>query len=134
MPDPEQTLIFTMLSSYDAIQIAGQRYRLVSALPRWIVSFFDRFRHHQIPFFSKLFDYRNLMVIWPYLVYRLSKQIAQYQVDHIVVSSFAVVKNITIQSSIKHRVLYMHSPCMYVYNHYNRNYNSLPRVLKPLYA
>lgn len=30
-------------------------------------------------------------------------------------------------------MLYMHSPCMYVHNHYQANLDKMPLVLKPLY-
>lgn len=95
---------------------------------------FERFARHRIPLLSILLDYRNLMVIRPQLLTRLSSLVAQYQPDHLLVSSFAIVKNIRIPSSVQQSSLYAHSPCMYIHNHYQSNYDKLPAIFKPVYA
>jgi glycosyltransferase involved in cell wall biosynthesis len=127
-----QTTIFVLFSHLKYITIQSKTYPIVTALPHRIFAIIHRFRIHHIPFLSTLMDYRNLMIIFPWLVHRLNKKIALYHPDQIVVSSFAVIKNITIPQGME-SILYAHSPCMYVHNHYQANYNKLPYLLKPIY-
>lgn len=49
---------------------------------------------------------------------RLSKKIKKYAPDHIIISSFAIAKNITPISGTP-MTLYLHSPMQYIRTHYN---------------
>jgi hypothetical protein len=59
--------------------------------------------------------YRNLFPIFPILQKKLSKKIKEYNPDLLVISSFAVAKNLNID---KPKILYLHSSMQYIRSHY----------------
>lgn len=73
----------------------------------------------------KYFDYRNLIIFAPRLMKILSYKIKKFQPDQILISSFAIAKNITIPLPVKGGVgggfvsLYLHSPMQYIRSHYD---------------
>lgn len=81
-------------------------------------------------FILKKLDYRNFMPFFPILIYFLSIKINKYNPDKIIISSFAIAKNI---SSKKNKELYLHSPMQYVYEMYNENMNKLWNIKKIIY-
>jgi len=58
--------------------------------------------------------YRNLLPIFPIFTKLLSKKIQKYNPDILVISSFAIGKNI---DSNKPKILYLHSPMQYIWSH-----------------
>jgi len=112
-----QHKIFTVFS--DRQQYSTDKYTLqiTTALPKRINIFFLRCSNHKIPLLSRLFDYRNLMLFYPILMKILSHKIKDYSPDNIMISSFAIAKNITPISNIP-TTLYLHSPMQYIRTHY----------------
>lgn len=115
---------------------------IVTALPSWINHLFVFFSQHHIPVLSKLFDYRNLMFWFPVLCRILRHKIQQFQPDHIIIDSFAAVKNIIKpgknqhqlpQDSKPHTTLYLHSPMQYIRENYDENISKLWVPIKQLY-
>jgi len=60
--------------------------------------------------------YRNLMPFFPIITKKLSKKIEKYNPDLVVISSFAIWKNIDINCK---KILYLHSPMQYIWSHYD---------------
>lgn len=60
--------------------------------------------------------YRNFMPIFPYFQKKLSKKINDYKPDIVVISSFAIAKNIDVKGT---KILYLHSPMQYIWSHYD---------------
>ena len=58
----------------------------------------------------------------------LSKKIKKMHPDHIIISSFAIAKNITPISGIP-MILYLHSPMQYIWTHYDE-YNEKLKGIK----
>ena len=118
--------IFTLIADYDlktlSIQIPGtedfKEIEVVEALPKRISSLFLYFSHHQVRFLSSLFNYRNLIVLYPFLMKILSWKVKKFQPQEIVISSFAIAKNIEIPQTCTHTTLYLHSPMQYIWSHY----------------
>lgn len=110
--------VFTIFSDSNKLTTKKQSLKIVTALPTWVNTLFLRCSKKNIPVLSRLFDYRNLMAFYPSLMKVLSKKIQKYNPDHIVISSFAVAKNITPISGVK-MTLYLHSPMQYIRTHYD---------------
>jgi glycerophosphoryl diester phosphodiesterase len=58
------------------------------------------------------------MFFYPSLMKILSKKIKRAKPDHILISSFAIAKNITPISGVP-MTLYLHSPMQYIWTHYD---------------
>jgi hypothetical protein len=89
----------------------------VTALPKWLNNVFLYFSKNKIKILSSLFDYRNLMMFYPFFMKVLSRKIKRYQPNEIIISSFAIAKNISV-TDIKKK-LYLHSPMQYIWSHYD---------------
>jgi glycosyltransferase involved in cell wall biosynthesis len=101
---------------------------VVEALPKRISNIFTSCSRKKIPIFSALFDYRNLIVFYPQIMNLLSWKIRRFKPERVVISSFAIGKNITFspllgggaeggggyQPTTK---LYLHSPMQYIWSH-----------------
>ena len=96
----EQAKIFTIYSAVPNLEIKGKSYEIVTALPKFLNNIFSYCGEHYIKWISSLFDYRNLMPIYPLLMKILSYKIQKENPNHILISSFAVAKNID-QARIK---------------------------------
>ena len=90
----EQPKIFTIYSAYKTLEINGKSYEIITALPKFLNDIFAYYGEHHIKWISSLFDYRNLMPIYPLLMKILSYKIQKETPNHILISSFAVAKNI----------------------------------------
>ena len=118
--------VFTLIADHDfktlEIQIPWtneyKKIPVIEALPKWISTLFLYFSHHQVRFFSSLFNYRNLIVLYPLLMKILSRKIRIFAPEKILISSFAIAKNITLPKSCNHSELYLHSPMQYIWSHY----------------
>lgn len=60
--------------------------------------------------------YRNLMPFFPIITKILSNKIKKYNPDLVVISSFAIWKNLDIKNK---KILYLHSPMQYIWSHYD---------------
>lgn len=123
--DPKAEIrIFTMIADKELkkikIQIpwtdSSKYIQVVEALPKRINSIFTTCSKKKIPIFSSLFDYRNLIVFYPQLMKILSRKIKKFQPKRVVISSFAIAKNITIPTWTETK-LYLHSPMQYIRSH-----------------
>lgn len=93
--------LFTLISEFEELEIEipggkGKKYqvKIVQALPQWINQLFLFFKQRKVPLLSRIFDYRNLMLIYPQLMKLLSRKIKRRKPDQIQISSFAIAKNI----------------------------------------
>ena len=59
--------------------------------------------------------YRHLLPFFPLFQRILSKKIQKYNPDLVIISSFAIAKNIDIN---KPKILYLHSPMQYIWSHF----------------
>ena len=87
--------MFTLFSDSKTVQVDNHKLRVVTALPHWINQIFLFYSKRDVPVFSWLFDYRNLMFFYPFLMKVLSYKIRKYHPNYVVISSFAIAKNIT---------------------------------------
>ena len=124
--DPEAEIkIFTMIADSDLrylmIQIPGaEKYRkiqVVEALPKWLSRLFLFCGKKHIPILSSIFDYRNLIVFYPEVMKILSKKIKKFWPERMVISSYAIAKNVKIPQTCKYTKLYLHSPMQYIWSH-----------------
>jgi glycosyltransferase involved in cell wall biosynthesis len=93
---------------------------VIEALPKRVSNIFTSCSKKQIPIFSALFDYRNLIVFYPWIMKVLSRKVTTFQPDRVVISSFAIAKNMTLCHCEKqpvHTKLYLHSPMQYIWSH-----------------
>lgn len=112
--------IFSSYSELKTIQIKNKQIKIITALPKRLNSFFQRNSKKKIPILKQLFDYRNLMFFYLLLMKILSWKIKQYQPNKILISSFAIAKNIEqckIKSWHTNITLYLHSPMQYIRSH-----------------
>lgn len=125
--------IFTMFSDKKQLYIQGQHIDIIPALPGRLFAVFVFFDKHKIRGLSKLLDYRNLMFWYPILIRILQRKIKQYQAHDIVISSFAVAKNIANTDGNIPTTLYAQSPFMYIHNHYLSNLRKLRAPIRQIY-
>lgn len=115
--------LFTLISEYPElkIQIPGTQKRatiaITQALPNRLSKLFLYTKSHKIPLLSSLLDYRNLIPLYPLLMKLLSLKIKRRKPDSILISSFAIAKNITPIPWVP-TSLYLHSPMQYIWSHY----------------
>lgn len=119
----EQPKIFTIYSAYKTLEIDGKSYEIITALPRFLNDLFSYCGERHIKWISSLFDYRNLMPIYPLLMNMLSYKIQKETPNHILISSFAVAKNINqcktkTENTKTKTTLYLHSPMQYIWSHH----------------
>lgn len=112
-----QGRVFTLFSDKRSVEIEGRSYRVVTALPWWCNRCIAYISRHRLPVLSVLFEYRNLMVLYPLLVWFLSWKIRWWWATHVVISSFAAVKNLSVASGVD-VTLYLHSPNQYIWENY----------------
>lgn len=117
-------VVFTLISPYRSFQTRHHRLRVVTALPWRMCQIFHYCEKHRIPVLSWLFDYRNLMPLYPLLMMVLSYKIKHYKPDTCLISSFAIAKNITVPVWVK-TVLYIHSPMQYIRDNYDEYMHKL---------
>lgn len=119
----------SIISDKEELKYSDFDIEVKTTLPRWIFGVFKWFEKKQIPFLSKIFDYRNLMFFYPILIRWARLDIKKYNPDRVVISSFAVVKNILAtryrQDNNINTILYLHSPYMFLWNHFEKNRDKL---------
>lgn len=132
-----QIQVFTLISDRDflEIQIPGSeniaKIPVIQLFPQWLSKLFlDKSR--KIPLISSLLDYRNLMPLYPQLMKRLSHKIKSRKPDQILISSFAIAKNIDPIAGIP-TTLYLHSPMQYIWSHYQEYVNKFSGIKKRIF-
>lgn len=109
--------VFTLFSDRSEISVWNKKLHVVTALPKRLNKIFLYFSKHKIKILSSIFDYRNLMMFYPFFMKVLSRKIIKYSPEKIIISSFAIAKNISVPN-IKKK-LYLHSPMQYIWSHYD---------------
>lgn len=129
-----QKVIFTLYSDRDFLDVEGEEIPIVTALPWWL----NRRLVGGSRWFRWLRDPRNLMPLYPLLTWILSHKVARLIKKHphphsqrVVVSSFAVAKNIVLPGHVD-ATLYLHSPNQYLWSHY-KEYRTKLRGYKKLF-
>ena len=119
-----QAKIFTVFSDRNFLETSKWKIEIVTALPSWINNLFLKFSKKWW-FLWSILDYRNLMFFYIPLMKILSKKIEKYTAPKVVISSFAIGKNLefckTNYSSTFNPIvsLYLHSPMQYIRSHYD---------------
>ncbi len=109
--------VFTLFSDRLEISVWNKKLQVVTALPKRLNKIFLYFSKHKIKILSSIFDYRNLMMFYHFFMRVLSRKIRKYSPEKIIISSFAIAKNISVPN-IKKK-LYLHSPMQYIRSHYD---------------
>jgi hypothetical protein len=116
--DHLEAKVFTLFSQDKIVQVGDHQLPIITALPGWLNQLFLFCMKQKINFLSWIFDYRNLMFFYRMLMRKLSRKIKRYHPQQIVISSFAVAKNITPVSGVPTK-LYLHSPMQYIRSHHD---------------
>lgn len=127
----KDSCLFTLTSDRENLHIEGiGEIKIVTALPKWLNNLFQYFSFRNVPVLSFFCDYRNLMLFYPLLMKVLSRKVRRYQPRNIIISSFAVAKNIDPckardsdiamhRSQWPNTKLYLHSPMQYIRSHHD---------------
>jgi len=86
--------IFTSYSEVKSFSINNKEINIITALPKRLNIFFQRNSHKNLPILKQIFDYRNLIFFYPIIMKILSWKIKKYNPNEILISSFAIAKNI----------------------------------------
>ena len=119
-----QAKIFTTFSDKKFLEVEGRKIEIITALPSFINNIFLFFSTRNIFILSSIFDYRNLMFFYKTLMKILSKKIVKYNAPKVVISSFAIAKNLEFCSIWYKWIynpitsLYLHSPMQYIRSHH----------------
>lgn len=130
--------IFTAYSNKLFLDIKWNKIKVNSALPRWALSILRTWERSNNKIIKTLFDYRNLMFFYPILMYIVSLQIRFFKAEKIIISSFAIAKNINTKKlrieNWKLKIkLYLHSPNQYVWSHYDDYVNKFNWFIKAIF-
>jgi len=118
-----QAKIFTIFSDRKVLNTSKWDIQVITALPSWLNRLFLKFSHKKWIIASVL-DYRNLMFFYKILMKILSQKIKKYNSPKVVISSFAIAKNLEFckknyQWKFKPiTYLYLHSPMQYIRSHH----------------
>lgn len=118
-------VLFSPFSTFDECQV-------VTALPHKLNTLIAQSQTSKRKIIRRLFDYRNLMPLYPILVWLLRQKIKKYSPDHLVVSSFAAVKNVQRWNIAAKSTLYLHSPMQYIrenYSEYCQKLSGLKKII-----
>ena len=130
--------LFTLISEYPELKVqipwseAQATIAITQALPLRLSKLFLYTKSHKIPLLSSLLDYRNLMPLYPLLMKLLSLKIKKWKPDHILISSFAIAKNITPIPWVP-TSLYLHSPMQYIWSHYEEYLHKFSGLKKQIF-
>ncbi|MBS8122524.1 glycosyltransferase [Candidatus Vampirococcus lugosii] len=108
--------IFCVFSDKNFLSINGQDIKINSVIKN--------------NFLINKIGYRNLMPIFPILNYFLSKKIKKYNPDKLLISSFAIAKNI---KSKVYKKIYLHSPMQYIRDSYEEYLEKLFGIKKLIF-
>lgn len=131
----QESKIFTLVSTTKSKTINWKEIKIITALPSIINALFIKKTkasnnlYHKI--YSKIFDYRNLIVFYPILMKLLERKIKKYNPHLAVISSANISKNISFPKQ-SYTKLYLHSPLMYIqpeFKTFYSNFNILTRII-----
>jgi glycosyltransferase involved in cell wall biosynthesis len=130
----KETKVFVLYSTHEFFVVDGAHIPIVTALPRRINKLFAWWGVSTFSVCRRLFDYRNLMFFYPMLCWLLQKKIQQAQPSHVVISSFAAVKNVVPAAGWQiPTTLYLHSPMQYIWENYDEYMMKLTWLKKQLF-
>lgn len=107
-----QASIYTLVSSEQHLETKHHRVKIQTMFPSRLNALFASNRQVRR---KKIFDHRYIIAIAPICMRYMSKKIKQSHPDKIIISSFAIAKNIDIANI--HTTLYLHSPMQYIRTH-----------------
>lgn len=117
--------MFTLYSDRETLEVQCDNgcvsIPIITALPQWLNRLFVWADMKKPRLISYFVDYRNLMPIFPILMRWLSKKLQhklQFENANILISSYAVAKNIDIPDGI-YREIYFHQPMHYIWTLYD---------------
>jgi len=122
-----QAKIFTIFSDREYLTTTKWKLEVVTALPKRLNKIFLSFSKKN-NILSSVLDYRNLIFFYRGLMKILSKKIIKYTPPKVIISSFAIAKNLEfcrsdyISTFNPITSLYLHSPMQYIRSH-NAEYN-----------
>ena len=114
--------LFTLYSDRDVLRLSPEReIPIVTALPCWLNRLFRRSDRNNPRYISSIIDYRNLMPFFPLLMkvlsYKLQKRyqnlLANDHKLHVLISSYAVAKNIDLPANTSSEIFF-HQPMHYI--------------------
>lgn len=116
----QEGMLFMLWATRSTLTIGERNYTIRTVLPVWFTRLLVTIHAWRLPILSPLTDYRNFIVILPWLVAILRFKIKQYSPDHVIISSFAGVKNVVPAdaSVFPPSTLYLHSPMQYIRENY----------------
>ncbi len=128
-----ESKIFTIFSDRDYLQTSKWKIEIVTALPIRLNKIFLKYFQQTTKkwIIGSIFDYRNLMFFYRYLMKVLSKKIEKYKSPKVIISSFAIAKNLEFCKNDYAWVfkpitsLYLHSPMQYIRSHHEEYIDKL---------
>ncbi len=127
-----QISVFCLFSDREYLEVWSSKIKIITSLPSFLNKFFTNI-WPKIPFFWFFFDYRNLLPFYPILIKILGRRLSKFNYDKIVISSFAVSKNIKFDHT-KKSLLYLHSPMQYIWTHYEDYVSNLKWIKRPFFV
>lgn len=113
----EESEIFTVFSDKNYVEIDWKKIKINALIKN--------------DFLLNKIGYRNLMPFFPILTFILWKKIKKYNPNKIIISSFAIGKNINTYNSISQ--LYLHSPMQYIWDSYEEYIDKLNWIKKLIF-
>lgn len=104
--------IYTLISSEQHLETQKHKIKIETLFPSRLNILFAKNTPVRR---KKIFDYRYLIIIAPLCMRYLSKKIQRYNPEKIIISSFAIAKNIDTKKVPTK--LYLHSPMQYIRTH-----------------
>ncbi len=105
-------IIYTLISSEKWLKTKKYTVKIYTVLPSGLNALFASNKQSRR---KKIFDHRHLIAIAPLCMQYMSRKIQKTKVDKIIISSFAIAKNIDTYSIPT--ALYLHSPMQYIRTH-----------------
>lgn len=118
--DFSQASIYTLTSSESHLQTRKHTIKIHTLLPSRLNTLFASSKQIR---WKKIFDHRYLIAISPLCMWYMSQKIRATKPDKIIISSFAIAKNIDIPHTTK--ILYLHSPMQYIWTHADEYKNKI---------
>lgn len=107
--------IFTFISHEEYVVINNKKINIIGIFPQRLTNILLSWQKSKRWRIKTLTDYRNFIVFAPLITQILSQKIKRYSPNKVILSSFALAKNI--QTPFE-TTLYLHSPMQYIRTHY----------------
>lgn len=115
-----QATIYTIASNQRELQTSKHNIKIWTCLPSRLNTLFSSTQQKR---WKKIFDHRYLIVIAPLCMRYMRRKILQETPQKIILSSFAVAKNLGINSI--DTTIYFHSPMQYIRTHRDEYKNKI---------